>query len=149
MVMSQHKNHVRDWMTTNPMTVTPDTSVMTAFAIMRQRGVRRLPVISPGGHLIGIVTRSDVQRAAPYFEDDGDRTDAMFSLVGMSVHELMTPEPIYVAPDDTIRRAAQQMIARRVSGLPVVSDGQVVGIITESDIFRLIVESWELEDGEE
>ena len=57
----------------------------------------------------------------------------------------MSPDPVTVAPSDTIQEAAEQMLENQVSGLPVVEDGRVVGIVTESDIFRLVVTSWSAE----
>ncbi len=61
----------------------------------------------------------------------------------------MTPHPVTVAPDDPIQSAAQQMQVHKISGVPVAEAGRVVGIITESDIFRLVVATWTMEDGDE
>lgn len=144
--MKHHKVHVRDWMTAPAITITSETAVMTAFDVMRNRGIRRLPVVDQDGMLAGIVTRSDVQHASPLLRGEVDKVDSMFALAGMTVNEIMTTEPLTVTPSTTIRDAALQMHSSRVSGLPVVEDGRVVGVITESDIFRFVVAEWDGED---
>lgn len=143
--MSHHKVSVEEWMNKSPVTVGIETSVISAYGLMQRQGIRRLPVVDENGLLAGIITRSDIQQVAPFFRDDEQeqKVDAMFALAGMTVAEVMTRNPITVAPTDTIQRAAKQMIAIKVSGLPVVTDGRVVGVITESDIFRFVVESWD------
>ncbi|MCG8351972.1 MAG: CBS domain-containing protein [Chloroflexales bacterium] len=129
-------------MTKDPATVTMETSVINAYALMERRGIRRLPVVAEDGVLRGIITRSDVQQVAPFFKDAEERVDAMFALAGKVVEEIMTDNPITVAPHDPIQLAAKRMSTARVSGLPVVRSSQVVGIITESDIFRYVVSTW-------
>lgn len=141
--MSHHKSSVRDWMTKEPVTVAVDASVINAYGVMQRQNIRRLPVVDQHNFLVGIITRSDIHQVVPFFRDENERVDAMFSLAGMTVEEVMTRAPATVGPDEPIQQAAKRMIALHVSGLPVVSDGQVVGIITESDIFRLVVESWD------
>jgi acetoin utilization protein AcuB len=116
--------------------------VINAYALMERRGIRRLPVVDKDGLLCGIITRSDVQQVAPFFKDANERVDAMFALAGKVVEEIMTANPITVSTHDPIQLAAKRMITSRVSGLPVVRSAQVVGIITESDIFRYVVGTW-------
>jgi acetoin utilization protein AcuB len=128
--------YVRDWMSAPVITVREGTSLLGASDLMRHHTIRRLPVIDSRGALCGIVTRSDIDQAAP--RDD----DRVFALAGRTVEEVMTRGVITVAPDQPVRDAAQMMISRKVSGLPVVADSMLVGIITESDIFRLVVQTW-------
>lgn len=129
--------YVRDWMSAPVITVREGTSLLGASDLMRRHNVRRLPVVDSRGALCGIVTRSDIDQAAPR----GD--DRVFALAGRAIDEVMTRGVIAVAPDQPVRDAAQMMIARKVSGLPVVADGTLVGILTESDIFRLVVQTWD------
>lgn len=144
--MSRHKAQVKDWMTPRPVTIEADASLTHAFNTMQSRGIRRLPVVDDQGRLRGVITRSDIQQVIPFFREDADRVDAMFSLAGMTVAEVMTRDPISVTPEDAVKQAAKRMIAKKISGLPVVADGKVVGVITESDIFRMVVEEWDTED---
>lgn len=131
----QYQILIREWMTPDPITAREDMSLMGAFDLMKRRNIRRLPVIA-GDTLVGIVTRSDIQQLIPCAEDQ------MFALAGRTVDEIMTRNPVTITPEQDIKDAAEEMIEHRVSGLPVVDGDRLVGIITESDIFRLVVNSW-------
>ncbi|MBV7331627.1 CBS domain-containing protein [Chloroflexi bacterium TSY] len=142
--MIRHKSDVRDWMTANPVTISPDATLLDAFAQMVNHDVRRLPVVLEN-ELVGMITLSDVQRAVPVAENghpNGDASRNEIRLSSRTVREFMAATPISIDPDDTIQDAAETMLEYQVSGLPVVQGEEVVGIITESDIFRLVVESW-------
>ena len=137
---------VAEWMTENPVTVTPDFSVLAAYERMRARGIRRMPVVDKDGALVGIITRSDIEQAMSHPRSEEERRMARFSLAGQTVAEYMTPNPIPVAADASIGEAAAMMIRARVSGLPVMDNGRLIGIITESDIFRLVASTWAAEE---
>ncbi|ABY36613.1 MAG TPA: CBS domain-containing protein [Chloroflexus aurantiacus] len=137
---------VAEWMTENPVTVTPDFSVLAAYERMRARGIRRMPVVDKDGALVGIITRSDIEQAMSHPRSEEERRMARFSLAGQTVAEYMTPNPITVAADASIGEAAAMMIRARVSGLPVMDNGRLIGIITESDIFRLVASTWAAEE---
>jgi acetoin utilization protein AcuB len=136
------KVSVRDRMSGALITIAPDTPVLVAYDLMRRREVRRLPVVEGAARLIGMLTRSDVERAMPMAHSNEGRIEALFALAGRQVDELMARELITLSPDQSIADAAAAMIRHKVSGLPVVEEGQIVGLITESDIFRLVVEAW-------
>lgn len=138
--MSRHKSDVRDWMTPEPVTIAPSASLLEAFGVMEERGIRRLPVVDSNNELVGIITLSDIQQAGPSFRHGRGGSDVV--LGENSVQKIMTEVPVTVDPDDTIQDAAEAMLEYQVSGLPVVQGNEVVGIVTESDIFRLVVESW-------
>ncbi|WP_322816486.1 CBS domain-containing protein [Chloroflexus sp.] len=137
---------VAEWMTENPVTVMPDFSVLAAYERMRARGIRRMPVVDKDGTLVGIITRSDIEQAMSHPRSEEERRLARFSLAGQTVAEYMTPNPITVAADASIGEAAAMMIRARVSGLPVMDNGRMIGIITESDIFRLVASTWAAEE---
>ncbi|MGQ9611629.1 MAG: CBS domain-containing protein [Chloroflexus sp.] len=137
---------VAEWMTENPVTVTPDFSVLAAYERMRARGIRRMPVVDKDGTLVGIITRSDIEQAMSHPRSEEERRLARFSLAGQTVAEYMTPNPITVTADASIGEAATMMIRARVSGLPVMDNGRLIGIITESDIFRLVASTWSAEE---
>ncbi len=138
-----HANQrVADWMTSDPLTAAPDLSASEAYERMRQRGVRRMPVLDATGVLVGILTRSDIEAAVALPRDDSGWRSARFALTGTVIADLMTSNPVTVEADAPIAAAAAAMIQARVSGLPVLRDDNVVGIITESDIFRLVVAGW-------
>lgn len=137
---------VAEWMTENPVTVTPDFSVLAAYERMRARGIRRMPVVDKDGTLVGIITRSDIEQAMSHPRSEEERRMARFSLAGQTVAEYMTANPITVTADASIGEAAAMMIRARVSGLPVMDNGRLIGIITESDIFRLVASTWAAEE---
>ena len=136
----RHLTEVQDWMRENPVSVAPDATLATARELMSENEVRRLPVVERG-ELIGILTNSDILRQIPSTADESD-DDTRLLLTQRTVREVMTYSPMTINPSATIQEAAERMLEYQVSGLPVVRNGKVVGIITESDIFRLVVESW-------
>jgi CBS domain-containing protein len=135
---------VRDWMTPNPITVTVDTSLAKAHELMVENRIRRLPVMD-GRRMVGIVTRGDVRGAQASEATSLSIWELNYLLTKLKLSELMTEDVISVTSDTTIREAAQVMLDNKIAGLPVVDDGELVGIITESDIFRMLVENWEQE----
>ena len=133
---------IKDWMTRDVQTITPDTTVPEAHRIMTQNNIRRLPVLD-GEKLVGIVTRGDVRGAEASDATSLSIWELNYLLGRLEISKVMTKKPITVSPQSTIREAAQTMLDNKISGLPVVDDeGKVVGIITESDIFRLVVSDW-------
>lgn len=140
--MDRAKQRVADWMSRDPLTAAPDLSASEAYERMRQRGVRRMPVLDANGTLVGIITRSDIEAAVALPRDEAGWRSARFALAGTVVADLMTADPTTVPAAEPIAAAAAAMIQARVSGLPVLQDGRLVGIITESDIFRLVVADW-------
>lgn len=133
------RNLVRDWMTPDPITISPTTTLPEARKLMLEYRVRRLPVIDRG-NLVGIVTLGDVRAAGASNVSAISVFDLNYILAGLSIDQIMTREPVTVAPEDELTEAAQRMLDHKVGALPVVSAGKLVGIITESDIFRALVQ---------
>lgn len=136
---------VRNWMTTELVTISPDNTLPEAHRLMTTHQVRRLPVVDKGGDLIGIVTQGDVRGAEPSQATSLSVWELNYLLATLKVSSIMTPNPLTVSADATVAQAARIMLENKVSGLPVLErDGRLVGIITESDIFRMIVRhEWE------
>lgn len=135
----RHLTEVQDWMNENAIVVSPDASLADAYTLMVENEVRRLPVVDR--ELIGIITYSDILRQVPVSVDEVDEATRVL-MTQRTVREVMTYSPMTINPSATIQEAAERMLEYQVSGLPVVRNGKVVGMITESDIFRLVVESW-------
>ncbi len=129
---------VRDWMTANPVTISPQTSLADAHRLMKQKKVRRLPVVEDG-KLVGIVALSDILEAEPSQATTLSIYELNYLLAELKVEKIMKRPVITVTPDTTIREAANLMLTHKIGGLPVMEGGRLVGIITESDIFRMIV----------
>ncbi len=134
------KELVQDWMTAEVVTITADMSLPQANQIMTKEEIRRLPVVDAEGRLTGIVSRGDVRSAQPSPASSLSIWEMNYLLSTLKVGKVMTKDPVSIGPDSTIGEAARTMLEHRVSGLPVVdTDNKVLGIITESDIFSMVV----------
>lgn len=139
------QERVKDWMTRDVITISPDVTLPAAHQLMTEKNIRRLPVVKDG-RLVGIVTRGDVRGAEPSGASSLSIWELNFLLAKLSIGEIMVPNPITIAPDEIIGEAARLMLDHKISGLPVVdSAGRIEGILTESDIFRLVVQEWHKE----
>lgn len=133
---------VRDWMSRDVVSAPPSMRLLDADLLMREHRIRRLPVVEDG-RLLGIVTYGDIREARPSAASSLSTWEMNFLLAGLSLSDVMTKEPKVVSPDVTIGEAAEIMLANRISGLPVVDfEKKLVGIITESDIFRMVAHNW-------
>ena len=129
---------VSDYMTPNPITVEPDETLMHALELIRLRGVRRLPV-AVGGLLVGLVTEGDVKRAEPSTLTD---SQAEFDRVmeGTPISRIMITKPVTTTADTPLLDAAEIMLNTKYGALPVVADGRVIGILTDNDLMRALVD---------
>ena len=126
-------------MTINPVTTTPDMGVFEAFELMKNEGVQRLPVLDNDGNLVGIISEKNITSAAA----DREVSIVEFALLlsKIKVGDVMTKEVITVSVDDPVELAARKMSDNDISILPVVdNDGKLVGIVSRSDLFRLLLE---------
>lgn len=133
-----HKQVVKDWMTTDLITITTETTLPEAAQLMKEKGIRRLPVVDEG-RLVGIVTWGDIREASPSDSTSLSKYELYYLLDKVVVGLIMTRSPIIVRPLTPISGAAQLMLANKIGSLPVVDHNRLVGIITESDIFRMLV----------
>jgi acetoin utilization protein AcuB len=129
---------VSDYMTPNPITVEPEEPLMRALEIVRLRGVRRLPV-AVGGVLVGLVTEGDLKRAEPSTLTDSQE-DFNRVMEETPVSRIMISQPITTTTDTPLLEAAEIMLNTKYGALPVVSDGRVVGILTDNDLTRALVD---------
>ena len=132
---------VRDRMSAPPVTVLPETSFQDALKMMQDGHFRRLPVVDETGKLVGIVSERDLLHAAPSPATSLSMWELNYLLARLTVGKLMTTHVITVTEDTPLEEAARLMVSHRIGGLPVV-DGhrRVVGVITETDIFKAFVE---------
>jgi acetoin utilization protein AcuB len=130
---------VQDRMTPNPVTVTPDTTFPEAFRTIRERAIRYLPVVDKKGRLIGIVTQTDLLHASPSSATTLTVFEVNYLLAHLKVQEVMS-DPITVPESAPVEEAARIMVVNEIGCLPVMRNGELVGIITETDIFKAFVE---------
>lgn len=129
---------VSDYMTPDPITLSPEDSLLQALETMRLRGVRRLPV-TVGDVLVGLVTEGDLKRAEPSTLTDSEEE---FNQVmeGTPISRIMIQNPITVTADTALLEAAETMYGTKYGALPVVSDGRLVGILTDNDLAHALVD---------
>jgi acetoin utilization protein AcuB len=126
---------VKDSMTREVVALSPGTTADEALALCREKRIRHLPVLEEG-RLAGIVSDRDLRSAAPALGDPG-RVEALQNL---QISDVMTREVVITHPDDPIEEAANRMREKRIGCLPVVEDGDLVGILTSSDVMEALVQ---------
>jgi len=131
---------VRERMSRHPVTITADTSITEALRVMREKQVRRLPVLDESGKMVGIVSEKDLFYASPSPATSLSIYEMHYMLTRLKVTELMTADVITVSPDMPLEEAACIMADKKLGGLPVMEQGKLVGIITETDIFKVFLE---------
>jgi acetoin utilization protein AcuB len=127
-------------MTKNPITVKPDTPVSEAQYTMRKEKIHRFPVVDKDQKLKGIVTEKDLLYATPSPATTLDVYEMSYLLSKLKVDEVMTTDLVTVTEDTPIEEAARVLVDNNIGGLPVLRDGKLVGIITESDLFKVFLE---------
>ena len=132
-------NLVNDWMTTDPVTIRSNDTLPDAYWLMINNKVRRLLILD-GESLVGIITLDDIRHAGPSTNMGFDLVRVSDLLCKMTVRQVMTENPRTIAQSASLIDAARMMLENKISTLPVMDDDNLVGIITESDIFRAFVE---------
>jgi len=127
-------------MSRHPITVKQDIGIDEALKIMRDEKVRRLPVVNRRGLLVGIVSEKDLLLASPSPATSLSIHELHYLLSRMKVAEVMTKEVITVTEYTSLEEAACIMVDNKIGGLPVMRDGKLVGIITETDLFKIFIE---------
>jgi CBS domain-containing protein len=131
---------VKAWMST-PAIVARDTGTLPrAREILAAEGIRRLPVVNAAGGLIGIVTEGDINRISDSPDSDVQEYNLYYRVHDLPLREVMRRPVITVSPDTPLREAAHLMIAWRISGMPVLDRGKIIGVLTVSDLLRRIIE---------
>jgi len=131
---------VKERMSRHPILATPELSVSEALNLMKQEKVRRLPVVDKNGRLVGIVSDKDLLHASPSPATSLSVWEITYLLGKIKVEDIMTKQVITITEDTPVENAARIMADNKIGGLPVVRDGAVVGIITETDLFKLFLE---------
>jgi acetoin utilization protein AcuB len=132
---------IRDRMTRNPVLCTADLAVTDAFDLMKKSHIRRMPVVDKNGKLVGIVSDQDLLRVTPSPATTLSAYEIPYLLSKVKVSDVMTKKVITVTEETPVEEAARIMVDNKIGGLPVVDESHVVvGIITETDIFKTFLE---------
>ena len=130
---------VENWMNPNVITVDADDSMLDATKLLKEHNIRHLPVLEKG-KLVGVITDRDLKRAAPSDATALEAHELLYLIANIKVREIMTRNPITVPYNYTIEEAAELLLQARISGMPVVNkDGDVIGTITQTDLFKVLI----------
>lgn len=130
---------VRERMTSPVVTVTPDMTVTNALDLMKTKNIRRTPVVEHG-EIVGIVSNTDLIEVTPVLQSYMKSWEQKYLEQEITVSQVMKTSVVTIEGDTPIEEAARIMSDNKIGGLPVVSGKNLIGIITETDLFRLFVE---------
>jgi acetoin utilization protein AcuB len=131
---------INEWMTKDVITVDPEASMMRAAKLMKEKGIRRLPVVDAKGALLGIVSDRDIKEASPSKATTLDVHELYYLLSEIKVKNIMTPSPMTIRDTDTVVKCAAIMHDKKISGLPVLNDkSELVGIMTQNEVYRVLL----------
>ena len=130
---------VRNKMTANPFTISPDQTIPEAVELLEKHNIRRLPVVQ-NGKLLGVVSKEDVAQASPSKATSFSVGEINYILAKTKISKIMSKKLIVISPDALLEEAATLMRDNHIGFLPVVEDGKLVGIITESDILDSFIQ---------
>ena len=131
---------VQDAMTVNPVTVTVDATLPDIARLMHDKKIRRVPVMDKNGKLAGIISDRDVRENMPSPATTLSKWEINTLLDKLRASEIMTSPVLVTAPDCPLEEAARVLLEKKIGALPVVRDGDLVGIVTETDFFRAFVD---------
>lgn len=130
---------VKNWMSKRVVTIDADDSMAQAIRLLKENNIRMLPV-KKNEKLVGIVTDRDLKRASASDATSLDIHELLYLVSKIKVKEIMTKDLITVPPDFTVEETAEVLLKNKISGVPVVDHGgNIVGIITQTDIFRVLI----------
>jgi acetoin utilization protein AcuB len=143
-----YKGFMREMIRRNPVTISPDTSFSEAQSIIHKRGIRHLPVLDDNHKVVGIVTDSDIRKAAPSDATSLSTHEVAYLLDKLKVSTFMTPKDklITITPDTLIEEAIQLMRDHKIGCLPVLEGENLYGIFTETDALDLLVDIFGLKE---
>lgn len=130
---------IKHWMSPNPITVSEDTQVTAAHKIMAENRVRRLPVVDGEGRLKGLITLRNIIAASPSAAEALGRHEMNALMAKLKVGHIMVKNPETVSPEDSVMDVVRDGHVRGIGAFPVVEDGKLVGIVTETEIFRAML----------
>lgn len=131
---------VKDRMTPNPTTATEESSFEEALHVMKEKKIRRLPIVNKSGRLSGIVVQKDLFSASPSTATSLSVFEVHYLLSKLKMKDVMSKRVVTIGDDCPLEEAARIMVDYKIGCLPISKDGKLLGIITETDIFKTFVE---------
>ena len=131
---------IADRMKKNPATASPEMSISEASAKMKAEKVHRLPVLDDDRHLVGVISEKDILLAAPSPASTLSTYEINYLLSKLKVKNIMSRNPVTITRDTTIEEAVRLMVENDLSCLPVMDNGFLSGIVSKSDLFKILLE---------
>ena len=131
---------IKHWMTPDPVTVTPETLIIDAKKIMKDKKIRRLPVVDDKGRLVGIVTYRTIIEASPSAATSLSIHELNYLILKLKVGDVMRKNPLTVSPEDSVTDVILEGHKKGIGSFPVVAQGKLVGIVTETEIFNAMIQ---------
>ncbi len=132
--------YVKEYMSPTVVSVEPDALIMDAQKLMQEHRIRRLAVVDKGGKLVGLITQDRLREVSPSPATSLSVWELNYLLAKMKVKDVMVKDVVTVAPDTTIEEAASLGQSRGIGTLPVIDKGKLVGIITTTDVFKILTQ---------
>lgn len=128
-------------MTKNVLTVSTSDSLRHVNALMKEKNIRHIPVVN-GNKLVGILSKTDIMRLSfgDLYESQAGTDEAMFDM--LNIGQVMVHEPVTADKEETVRDVAEKLAAAEYHALPVTEDGNIIGIVTTTDIIRYLLEQY-------
>ena len=131
--------YIKDYMSTNLITITPETSVVKASDLLKQHDINRLPVLE-NGQLVGLITKEVISKNSPSGATSLSAHEVNYLLEKTTAKDIMVKKVMTIGPDNMVEEAASIMRANNIGVLVVTEGSQLVGIITDKDIFKAFVD---------
>lgn len=130
---------VKNWMSKNVISIDLEDSMSHAVSLLKEHKVRMLPVTKKG-KLVGVVSDSDLKRASASDATTLDMHELLYLLSKVKIKDIMSKNPVTVPSDYTVEETAELLMKKKISGVPVVDKaGEIVGIITRDDLFKVLI----------
>jgi len=132
---------VSEIMTKNVLTVSISDSLRHANALMKEKNIRHIPVVN-GNKLVGILSKTDIMRLSfgDLYESQAGTDEAMFDM--LNIGQVMVHDPVTADKEETVKEVAEKLAAAEYHALPVTEDGNIIGIVTTTDIIRYLLEQY-------
>jgi acetoin utilization protein AcuB len=125
-------------MTSNPVSVHPTDSLLTATKLLKEKGFKHLPVVNGAGTLVGVVTDRDLKRASASDATTLEVHELLYLLDKITVGQVMTRDPATIGAEESVQTASKLLVDRKIGCLPVVRDNVLEGILTKGDLVELL-----------
>lgn len=124
----------------NPVVAYNDMTAVDALRLMRKENIAKVPVLDRKGNLVGVITEKDILKASLADEKNMSLLEMAYEVSNLTIDKLMTKEVITIGPNTSVEKAARLMITEDLSFLPVLEDQKLIGVLSRSDMFSILMD---------